>query len=78
MKADKHCPKSYEFLLSRLGSQSKEDGEIISLKKKIIPWEGGVLVKEATGLRVKVKSRFDGRGYDITKSEYNQRVCCSG
>lgn len=58
---------SYEFLLSRLGSQSKEDEELASLKKKLIPWERGVLVNEVMGLRTKVRSRFDGRGYDIVK-----------
>lgn len=39
-----------------------------SLRKKVHPWKGGVLVTEVIGLRVRVKSRLDGRGYDITKS----------
>ncbi|PVF93371.1 hypothetical protein CPB86DRAFT_715665 [Serendipita vermifera] len=58
---------SYEFLLNRSGFQSKEDTEVASLKKKLVPWRGGVLVMETMGLRVAVRSRFDGRGYDITK-----------
>jgi hypothetical protein len=60
--------KSYEFLLSRIGADSKEDEQVASLKTKVHPWKGGVLVTEVMGLRVRVKSRFDGRGYDITKS----------
>jgi hypothetical protein len=51
-----------------MGMESKEDEDVSSLKKKIIPWTGGVLVKEVIGLRLSVRSRFDGRGYDIIKS----------
>lgn len=60
--------QSYEFLISRVGVDAKEDDDLASLKRKLIPTEGGVLVNEVVGLRVSVRNRFDGRGYDITRS----------
>lgn len=55
--------------MSRIGSaKTEEDTNTASLKRKIVPWRDGVLVLEVMGLRTHVKSRLDGRGYDITKS----------
>ncbi|KAG8815502.1 alpha mannosidase-like protein [Serendipita sp. 400] len=59
--------KSYDVLLSRQGQKVEEDQDISSLSKKLKPWKGGVLVNEVMGLRVQMRNRFDGKGYDITK-----------
>ncbi|KAG8794500.1 alpha mannosidase-like protein [Serendipita sp. 398] len=58
---------SYDVLLSRQGQKVEEDQDISSLSKKLNPWKGGVLVNEVMGLRVQMRNRFDGKGYDITK-----------
>ncbi|KAG8835874.1 alpha mannosidase-like protein [Serendipita sp. 399] len=58
---------SYDVLLSRQGQKVDEDQDVSSLNKKLVPWKGGVLVNQVMGLRVKMRSRFDGKGYDITK-----------
>ncbi|CAG7849149.1 ER degradation-enhancing alpha-mannosidase-like protein 1 Flags: Precursor [Serendipita indica DSM 11827] len=58
---------SHDVLLSRYGHSSPEDEDVMSLSRKMRPYQNGVVVTEVMGLRVRIRSRFDGRGYDIVK-----------
>ena len=55
----------YEFLMSSDGSEVAEDTSPDPHKLVVVP--DGFLVQSIEGIRTRVTTRLDGRGYDITK-----------
>jgi ER degradation enhancer, mannosidase alpha-like 1 len=54
-----------EFILSVDGKPVAEDSS--PSLEKIYPVPDGFMVKSITGIRTRIVSRLDGKGYDITK-----------
>ena len=55
----------YEFIMSVDGEQVAEDDSPSKKKLEAIP--GGFVVQDVKGIRARVTTRLDGRGYDVTK-----------
>ncbi|THH17946.1 hypothetical protein EW146_g2940 [Bondarzewia mesenterica] len=56
---------SYDFILSADGKAVSEDSS--PNLKKVAPVPDGFIVHNISGLRTRIVSRLDGRGYDVTK-----------
>lgn len=57
--------QSYDFILSADGRSTAED--LSPSMKKVTPVSDGYIVQNVSGLRARIVSRLDGRGYDVTK-----------
>jgi len=56
---------SYDFILSADGKIVPED--VSPSLKKVSPVPDGFIVQDVAGIRTRIVSRLDGKGYDITK-----------
>ena len=70
LSAPSNCPpstQSYDFILSADGKLTVEDPS--PGKEKIASVSDGFIVHNISGLRTRIVSRLDGRGYDVSKRE---------
>jgi ER degradation enhancer, mannosidase alpha-like 1 len=66
--------QSYEFVLSVNGTAVPEDPNPSPFKLRKI--EGGYVVQNLTGLRVRIVSLVDGRSFNIVESERTFNFFC--
>lgn len=57
--------QSYDFIMSPGGKTVPEDPNPGSVKLKAVA--DGFILHNVTGIRARIVSRLDGKGYDITK-----------
>lgn len=69
-RINSHTVQTYDFFLAKEGTKVTEDTSVISLQSKVFPWVDGLLLQNASGVRIHATSRLDGKGYDITKSAF--------
>ena len=59
------CDQTYDFVLSPDGSVVPEDPHPTTQKLRAV--SDGYIIQNVTGIRTRVVTRMDGKGYDITK-----------
>lgn len=60
------CPcQTYDFLLTPDGRTVVED--LHPSSKKVVAVPDGYILQNVTGIRARIVTRLDGKGYDITK-----------
>lgn len=65
MNTYSYLKQSYEYVLARGGLDTPED--LTPSAAKISPVPDGYVITDISGIRVRIVSRLDGRGYDLTK-----------
>ena len=68
-------PQTQDFILSVDGKTVEEDTR--PSLEKIYPISDGFMVQSITGVRTRIVSRLDGKGYDVAKCQFLSPTRCA-